>query len=249
MRFYLTALAASAAIAASPAAAGTLNLQSGPGGTTGSTTAPGDYYFGDGTVNLRVSAWSIDTTGTIREASIGRWDYGLGVEHSGDSNHTVDNNGWKDFIVLQFSNSVELVNGTFYSDWDGLWDTDATIGYGSAFPTYTTAPGLAGTAQSGLNSLFTLYGSYDGTGNASGSPDSNTRDINPNNKFAKTWLIGAAFDPNFYDGNKDGFKLKTLTYNVTPAIPEPSTWALFILGFGAMGAAMRKRKQAKISFA
>ena len=41
----------------------------------------------------------------------------------------------------------------------------------------------------------------------------------------------------------------------TPAIPEPSTWAMFILGFGALGFGMRRRNaqisatKAKLHFA
>jgi len=44
----------------------------------------------------------------------------------------------------------------------------------------------------------------------------------------------------------------TLTYDYTPwaafGVPEPATWAMMLLGFGAMGAAMRRRP-AKVSFA
>lgn len=46
-----------------------------------------------------------------------------------------------------------------------------------------------------------------------------------------------------------------LTLQATPAIPEPGTWALFILGFGAVGAALRRRSsavrisKAKLNFA
>lgn len=37
---------------------------------------------------------------------------------------------------------------------------------------------------------------------------------------------------------------------VTPGVPEPGTWALLILGFGSIGAAMRRRSQAvRVSFA
>lgn len=249
MRHFIVGLAAVAGALASPAAAGTLVLSSGSGSTPITSVSPGDYYFNDGTVNVRVSAWSIDSSGVVQAASIGRWDYGLGVQHSGDGNHTTDNLGWKDFLVFQFDKSVELVDGFFYSDWDGLWDTDATIGRGSAFSPYTTAPALAGTTLAGLGALFTLTPSYDNTGNGSGSPDLSQRDINSGNFAATTWLIGASFDANYSDGNKDGFKLKKLTYNVAPPIPEPSTWALLILGFGGVGAAMRKRRQSAVAFA
>ena len=34
------------------------------------------------------------------------------------------------------------------------------------------------------------------------------------------------------------------TFNVAAAVPEPSTWALMLLGFGAIGTAMRRRRKA-----
>jgi hypothetical protein len=33
------------------------------------------------------------------------------------------------------------------------------------------------------------------------------------------------------------------------AVPEPATWAMMMLGFGAMGAALRSRRQARVAFA
>jgi hypothetical protein len=44
----------------------------------------------------------------------------------------------------------------------------------------------------------------------------------------------------------------TLTYDYTPssAVPEPATWAFMIVGFGAVGAAMRSaRRKTKVTFA
>ncbi|EQA98614.1 hypothetical protein L288_20395 [Sphingobium quisquiliarum P25] len=41
----------------------------------------------------------------------------------------------------------------------------------------------------------------------------------------------------------------TLTYNYTaaplPAVPEPATWAMMLLGFGMIGFAARQRRRAK----
>ena len=47
-----------------------------------------------------------------------------------------------------------------------------------------------------------------------------------------------------YDGDSGslGSWTLTLTGNVEGAVPEPSTWALLILGFGSVGAAMRRRR-------
>jgi len=40
----------------------------------------------------------------------------------------------------------------------------------------------------------------------------------------------------------------TATFTAGP-VPEPATWGMVVLGFGAMGAAMRRRQRASVSFA
>lgn len=39
------------------------------------------------------------------------------------------------------------------------------------------------------------------------------------------------------------------SYSLSGAVPEPSTWALVILGFGAVGGAMRKRSRTTVAYA
>ena len=41
----------------------------------------------------------------------------------------------------------------------------------------------------------------------------------------------------------------TLTVPPAPSVPEPATWGMIVVGFGAMGAAMRRRQRTSISFA
>ena len=36
--------------------------------------------------------------------------------------------------------------------------------------------------------------------------------------------------------------------SVTQAVPEPNTWAMMLLGFGAVGFAMRRRRQTELTF-
>ena len=55
---------------------------------------------------------------------------------------------------------------------------------------------------------------------------------------SRYWLVGAAMGTS--SGFNDGFKISSL--NVTAAVPEPSTWAMMLVGFGAIGVAGRSRR-------
>ncbi len=52
-------------------------------------------------------------------------------------------------------------------------------------------------------------------------------------------------------GGSEYLAFDNLTYSAAGAVPEPATWALMILGFGAVGGAMRRRQSvaAKVHFA
>ena len=63
--------------------------------------------------------------------------------------------------------------------------------------------------------------------------------LNSTGRFGNVWVIGAA-NPN-PDSNDDGFKLSSIRIN-TP-VPEPGTWAMMLLGFGAVGLSMRGRRR------
>lgn len=64
------------------------------------------------------------------------------------------------------------------------------------------------------------------------------------------WLIAAKIGD--VDTCRDSFKLKAITYDLPSpppgggggAVPEPSTWAMLILGMGTVGGAMRGRSLA-----
>jgi len=52
-------------------------------------------------------------------------------------------------------------------------------------------------------------------------------------QVSSTEFVGNAFH---------GFGNESFTLNVSGAVPEPGTWAMMLLGFGAIGIAMRRRK-------
>lgn len=43
-------------------------------------------------------------------------------------------------------------------------------------------------------------------------------------------------------GNDDAAQFMIQTFTPTPGVPEPTTWAMMILGFGVVGSKMRRRK-------
>jgi hypothetical protein len=63
---------------------------------------------------------------------------------------------------------------------------------------------------------------------------------------------GFNFATNAVTLNSGGATVRgALTANVAAAVPEPGTWGLMLLGFGAVGAAMRRQRRVKavVSFA
>ena len=55
-------------------------------------------------------------------------------------------------------------------------------------------------------------------------------------------LGNAAFQPSYYRYKRPQAMLSVWRADVAAAVPEPSAWALLVLGFGALGAALRRRR-------
>lgn len=192
--------------------------------------------FSSGAVNARVSGWSIHGDGQVYQARLGVWNQGIGVLNgSGDNSHTIDNSGYLDFIVLQFDQAISIEEARFNTGWHGMTDTDATIGYAMSAAAYGSALGLTGLQKAALP--FDLFAS-----GSVGNSGSSYRNVNPANYIGNTWLIGASFNNPEGSRKLDGFKLEKLQFSVA-AVPEPSTWAMMLLGFAAVGFAMRRRNQ------
>jgi hypothetical protein len=203
------------------------------------STSPynGDQGFGDalifssGGISVSVTGWSVNNNGVINDGALGVWRSGIGVKNSaGDNSHTIDNEGWRDFVVLEFNQIVSLSEARFNTGWHGLNDTDATIGFMTA-PSGSLA--LNGANASALG-MFNPY--LAGEGGQSGSV---TRNINLLGNVGNMWLISATDAPGL-TGN-DGFKLRSI--RVESAVPEPGTWALMLVGFAFLGASMRRQRQ------
>lgn len=206
-------------------------------------------------LTLQLSAWSIDTSPNpdkTYNAVMQFWSGGIGVlndyetnsnRYDGETNaspdHAIDNdNGNIDFLVLQFSKPVNL--SSIKIGWIS-GDSDATIGAGDAPGAWNVLPllnNVAINAAGGLNSMLT------GTLQAPGGTTLGTR-ATPNGALSDFWVISAA-NPNVLEGSKykaDYFKLAGIVVSEYPPLPEPGTWVTMILGFGAVGGMMRRRRK------
>ncbi len=257
-----SAMAAAATLSAGAASATTIVLDGGGLNTPGATTIEGlnvgnTRTYTSGGITLTAQGWTYDTSYSpdqLLSSYLGAYaGNGLGVssphvdanghclffcsgdgdggseEGTGGNQHTVDNNddGRIDFVLLKFNTAVDLTS-VFLNVYDvnpsGSADGDATAYYkGGAF-----APVNGGDASAYLGQFTTLGLS----GNSSGS-----RNI-AGVTYADTWLIGAAAGSD----NNDGFKLYSVSFDA-PAVPEPATWAMMILGMGMVGAGLRLRRR------
>lgn len=261
MRKFVGLIAVQIAIAAAtPASAAVMMFNTG-----GSTVGSGKNFTtgsGASAVSVHVTAWSSSSSsGNFASSSgrlaatLGQWSEGLGAQYGSRDEHTVDNKGpTRDYLLLEFDKAVTLKTATFTTGWWNMYDTDATISYANV--NYAAAgitfnsTGSAFWSAAGAQLTANKYSSA-----SVGKSYNSTRDINPTLVTSNVWLISAKIGD--VDTYKDSFKLKGITYDLPPvpppggggAIPEPSTWALLILGMGVIGGAMRRRNRARIAFA
>ena len=83
---------------------------------------------------------NVFTSGTVRDARLGRYNGGAGVTNSRRESHVVDGYGWNDFIEIQFDapHKVTEVSFGFYDrrdDFRWMYDSneDGKIGVGDMF--------------------------------------------------------------------------------------------------------------------
>ena len=219
--------------------------------TTGNTALDGTYGVRSGTfgastgsLQLIASAWQINqATGAITSAYLGAYGTGLGVTGVGDANganqlHQIDNlAGYTDFVLLQFNRSVKItgINEALYQ-LTGITGThgDFSLANGSSVTplTWSSTIDLATKNASFFN--FSNQTGVSGSGNASGSAAATSAG------GSQVWLLSAS---QLSSSRDDGFKLSSITVTEAPALPEPATWAMLIMGFGAIGLTLRRRER------
>lgn len=216
-------------------------------GAAGAVTIQGTN---DATLKVMITAWQANqatsgpNAGKITAANLGAFDGGFGVTGTGDQNgannyHQMDNaGGYTDIIMLQFSRAVQLTSATLNeygidNPYGSGNSTDSDMSY------LALSPLIAVPAQwnSTINlatfvNNTALWTQNDGTGDRTATLNTSV--------FSQVWLISAAQLPT--NDRDDAFKLKNLVVNATPAVPEPATWAMLMVGFGAIGATLRRRR-------
>ncbi|MDQ4420945.1 PEPxxWA-CTERM sorting domain-containing protein [Sphingobium sp. DEHP117] len=197
---------------------------------------------GTSSLSVRATAWNF-SGGTTNASYLGNYAAGLGNKDNAADEHLVDSFGATDFILLQFSTPVTLTSAIFNAfsspNFNQKSDSDANIRVGTGGMNWTTNPFSDGASQASVLAMFpTMFTSYV-TSNSS-SP----RPLNTGSLRSTSWIIEAGGA----DSLIDGFKIGQVTAS---AVPEPATWALMILGFGAAGVALRSRraKAARVHYA
>ena len=185
-------------------------------------------------LRLQVTGWQINqSTNAITSAWVGAYSPGTGVTGIGDNNgnngyHQIDNaGGYTDFLLLQFNQAVTLSTLTLNSFTLGSMsgkDNDLAF-YAANFPEANWNSPLNLSAYTVPASLWTTVPGTGGDGTVSTGATITSRE----------WLVAAAFG----SGNNDGFKIAGLS--VVSPVPEPASWAMMIMGFGLVGASMRRR--------
>lgn len=244
----MAVISAAALMAASPAAAST--TISFTGGNSNLDGTDGNIRsFSNGGITVQGSAFDLNpSTNSVQTAYLGWYSAGLGVTNpneSGNNNtHTIDNQGQYDFILLVFNQAVNIQSAVLTPfSVNGSTDNDAMFSYATLAGAFTSPNPTAIPLNS---SVWATLGAdlWNQTGNTS-SPYSVT--LNSSGDYGNVWLIGAA-DPN-PDYHTDGFKLSSIVVNTPPALPEPGTWGMMLLGFGAMGFALRKSRKPNAALA
>ena len=240
----LAATAAVMVIAAAPAQAAPTSYTF---ATVGSGAVDGSYgnaiafnTTAPSTLKLSVTGWQSNLyTNAITSAYLGAYAGGLGVTGLGDAKgannlHQIDNaGGYTDFLLLEFNRAVTLTSvATNSYGMFGTVDNDAVWYDAGKF----TTPAWNSTA--GLDAYSTVPSAWSSLAEGGSGAARSTGAASASTK----WLVGAAFTPLL--DRDDGFKIASINVSEAVApVPEPTTWATMILGFGVAGAALRRTRR------
>ena len=181
------------------------------------------------TLDLSATGWQTNLlTNTVSSAYLGDYAGGLGVSAAGSAGPGF----FTDFVLLEFNRPVTLTSVTTNSVGAGGLSAYSAVWFGASSavtPAWNSTAGFAGSAVAP-----SPWGAAAGTGatRLTGTTAASTK-----------WLVGAAFGS--LCDQADGFRLSSITVaDQAAALPEPASWLTMILGVGAAGAVMRRKRGA-----
>lgn len=231
MRTPILALAGAAALASATSAQAVETITLTGPTTTASTITAGTTIgitLRGFTFGVPVATFAANPGAQVLTArQVQRTTAGIGVasEPGDGQTNQVDNTGNNELLEIAFNTPglYRIVGATF-----SVVDSNDTLAlYGMTGSTYTRlgftgdldgTPPLAGTIPASMVALGNgrfryTFGGFQGF---------------------NSFRLGANLE------NGDGFALESVTL---AAVPEPTTWAMMILGFGVIGGALRRRKR------
>jgi hypothetical protein len=145
--------------------------------------------------------------------------------------------------ITNQQNAIAALPGTF--TWNGDWNALATASnpyFVLDSDTNTANPGL--TNGNELNFGQTLFGEVIIGAHYGNVPDPNATSGN----VSVFWLFNFTTPTDFITlANTQGWSNAALYENGTPpGVPEPATWAMMLLGFGAAGIAIRRTRRRNV---
>lgn len=243
--FLATVAAVCGVVPACAATTLTFNLGSGAGNSAASIFT---YPSSSPSINLGVTGYTF--TGTpaaltaatpLTHANVYKTNVGLGVQAPGET--TVGSSGQVDTTGPNELLSLALDHGHFYlnSATFSYVDPDDTLRiYGITDDNSHALVGLISGGEFNAppgSPLASTPGVASVTCNSScASADNATYTVNfvPTDYYRTFYFTST-------NNENDGYRLNSVT--LTAAVPEASTWAMMIVGFGAVGGTMRRRQR------
>jgi hypothetical protein len=221
----LIALAAAAICVGTGANAAVIFNFASPGGTLGTTQA----YTNSG---LTITASGFDQSNVataLYGKNAGGDEIGLGLTNDTTGNHEIEyDHGYVQLSVSSLFGHVTNLGFMTNSTTDGeKWAVYGSNTSGVCGTGYVVATGSCGT--------FLISGSTETQGTAVALPSFGTYNYYD---FVEISHVNGSNQTD----NNDNFLLTSLTG--TLAVPEPATWVMMLIGFGAVGFMLRGRKQA-----